>query len=167
MNEAAREIGEIERFPMYCFSHMTCNAGDKAGFVLLTLYWKLMQKIFAQSQAAQNIWLETTGMAWPTYSETRWFSKYDVLQKISTAWGDMLTVMRQVVEDKIAPANSSKLLAILLDKPRSLMLQIELAAYVEGLQELRDLCYYLEAENTDIPFKCGDEIDKFLNSFPA
>jgi hypothetical protein len=38
LNEAAREIGEIERFPMYCFSHMTFNAGDKAGFVLLTLY---------------------------------------------------------------------------------------------------------------------------------
>ena len=106
-----------------------------------------------------------TGMKFPSYSETRWFSKYDVLEFLAKMFGDLPGVLAAIVKQKISPANSAKLLRMLLDKPQWLQLRIELAAYVEGLFELRNLCYYLEAETTDLPFKCGERIDSFMDMF--
>ena len=100
INEAAQAAGEVERFASYCMSHLLCNAGDKAAFVLLELFWTLLQKIFSQSTQAQDIWIEVTGMSWPTYSETRWFPKYDVFEKIGKLFPDMLTVITKVTQKK-------------------------------------------------------------------
>ena len=71
MNEAAAAAGNVERLAIYCLSHMICNAGDQASFVLLELFWYYLQKIFLQSTQAQAEWFDVTGTHWPTYSETR------------------------------------------------------------------------------------------------
>ena len=41
-NEALVAAGEVERFIIFCFSHLACNDGDQAGFVLLDHFWKLL-----------------------------------------------------------------------------------------------------------------------------
>ena len=58
MNEAAKSIGETERFVTYCVSHLINNAGEKAAFVTVDLFWALCQKVFALSTQAQNLFRE-------------------------------------------------------------------------------------------------------------
>jgi hypothetical protein len=119
MNDSAAVAGKYARLISFCMSHMICNAGDKAEFLLLELFWTHIQKVFATSQQARDEWTRHTCMAWPTYSETRWFSKYDVLEKLSTLFPDLLTVITSVVAKGISPANSTKLLNLLLDPLKS------------------------------------------------
>ena len=167
MNEGAEISGALQRFNVYCFSHMICNAGGCAAFILLELFWSYIQKIFSQSTQAQNDWEEVTGTAWPTYSETRWFSMYDVLEKLSKLFPDLLTVITRVAAKKVSPANSAKLLALLLDPLLSRKLKIQLASYVEVLFPLRNLCYWLESDATDLPFRVGEKIESFQLKFPG
>ena len=167
MNDCAAVVGKLQRFTVFCFAHMTCNAGDCASFVLLELFWTYLQKVFAQSTAAQDEWRDVTGFSWPTYSETRWFSLYEVLEKISDLFPDLLTVMTRVATKKISPANSSKLLNLLLDPLLGRKLKIVLAAYVEGLNPLRNLCYWIESDATDIAFRVGQRIEEFKGLFPG
>ena len=46
MNAAAAAADHLERLIVYCLSHMICNAGDQASFILLELFWSYLQKIF-------------------------------------------------------------------------------------------------------------------------
>ena len=46
------------------------------------------------------------------------------------------------------------------------MLKIELVAYVEGLEDLRNLCYFLEGDWTDMCFKVAGRIKAFQDLFP-
>jgi hypothetical protein len=73
-------------------------------------------------------------------------------------FGDLLTVALRIAGDGISPANSSKLLNLLSDPKQNKMLKIELCAYVEGLQDLRDLCYFLEGDGTDMPFVVASKV---------
>ena len=165
-NELATATGEHEWLLSYCMSHLACNAGDEAGFPLLNKLWSLLQKVFAHSTNAKDIFFEVSGMRWLTYSETRWFSKYDVFELLMKIFSDLLTVMTRIVTVKTSQANSATLLNLLLDPARSNQLKIELAAYVDGIFELRNLCYYLEADWTDLAFKCSARIDDFVDMFP-
>ena len=51
--------------------------------------------------------------------------------------------MMKIVEDGISPANSMKLYELLVDPKKSFKLRVELCGYVEGLEDLRSLCYFL------------------------
>lgn len=55
------------------------------------------------------------------------------------------------------------MLQLLLDPIKSLQLKIELSAYVEGLQPLRNICYWLETDATDAPFRAYDKIEALVN----
>ena len=100
MNAVASDAGEIKRFTVYCFSHIICNAGDKAKSILMQYFWSLLQKVFALSDIAKEEFLDVTGLTFPTYSETRWFSMYDVLEKISLFFSDLLTVLTRLTRKK-------------------------------------------------------------------
>ena len=45
-------------------------------------------------------------------------------------------------------------------------LRIELCAYVEGLKDLKVLCYFLEGDGTDMPFQVYKRLKAFKDSFP-
>ena len=68
---------------------------------------------------------------------------------------DLITALENIVTEGVSKWNAAKLLLILLNDRKSWQLKIELSAYVEGLYDLRNLCYYLEADTTDMPFKVG------------
>ena len=72
----------VKWFMNLCLSHLANNAGECANFIILSQVWSLVQKIFANSDNAKKEWESMTGTAWKTYSETRWYSKFEVLQDI-------------------------------------------------------------------------------------
>eukprot|EP00978_Attheya_sp_CCMP212_P032771 scaffold129468_cov57-Attheya_sp.AAC.2 len=58
------------------------------------------------------------------------------------------------------------LLNLPLDERKNLQLQVEMAAYVEALFDLENLCYYLEGDGTDLLFKVAGRIQAFKEMYP-
>ena len=79
---------------------------------------------------------------------------------------DLLTVMTNVANKGFSSKNSAKLLKMLLDETQVWYLKIELASYVEALFDLRNLCYFLEGDGTDMPFKVGERLDRIRDMYP-
>ena len=77
----------------------------------------------------------------------------------------MLTVVTQIADQGISPKNSFSLLNLLLDNTKSKYLKIELSAYVEVLFDLYNLCYFLEGDGTDMPFRTGERLDRMVDLY--
>jgi hypothetical protein len=71
----------VNWFLNICISHCTNNARDMANFPTFATFWSLLMKVFL-SDTAKIKWESTTGCTWLTYSVTRWFSKYDVAERV-------------------------------------------------------------------------------------
>eukprot|EP00956_Cyclotella_meneghiniana_P025063 scaffold51458_cov24-Cyclotella_meneghiniana.AAC.4 len=88
-------------------------------------------------------------------------------KELPVSRGQHTPLLAGVVDKGIAPRNSSKLLEMLLDPVKSRVLKIQLSAYVEGLRPLRDACYYLESDATDLPFKVAARLEEYQSQFPS
>lgn len=108
--------------------------------------------MFKLSDRAKQIFEEVTGKSWETYSETRWYSKYEVFEVLARLWPDMLTVTMQIVAEKVSKTSAPKLLLMLTDEATMWYLKIQMCAFVEGLEELRNMCYALEGDGQLIFF---------------
>ena len=53
-----------------------------------------------------------------------------------------------------------------MNQAKLFKLKIELSAYVEGLYDLGNLCFFLEGDGTDMPFKVSRRINSFQNLYP-
>ena len=115
---------------------------------------------------SKSIWKDITGFSWQNYSDTRWYSKYDVMENLYEKFGDIVPFVRRLVEEGISPANAMKLLQLLTNQTKMHTLQIELCAYIEGLKDLRVLCYFLEGDGTDMPFHVYQRLKDFKDLFP-
>ena len=114
----------------------------------------------------QSIFHDITGTTWKEFSEVRWYSKYDILEDIFKKFADLLPVVMRIVEEGFSPANATKLYNLLVNQAKLFKLKIELSAYVEGLYDLRNLCYFLEGDGTDMAFKVSCQINSFQNLYP-
>ena len=159
-------LKEVPRFVAICLSHCSNNAGNQASFVILDLFWSIVQKVFCQSEQARDEWVTTTGISYPTYSETRWYSKYKWYEVVLPVFPDLITVARNLIKKKISPANSGKLYAMMTEPGTSWYLKIQLSAYVEGLVDFRDACYFLEGDATDLPFMVWRRFKKIEEAYP-
>lgn len=149
----------------YCLSHCCSNGGKEANFVLLDLFWSLLLKVFANSNKAKNLWKDRTGKNFPSHNEIRWYSKYEVLEELAKKFQFLMSTVQAAVDEGVSKKNAAKLLLLLLDEKKSRQLKIELAAYTEALFILRNLCYFLEGDGTDLPFKAGRRIDELRDVF--
>jgi len=145
---------------------MIYTTGEQASFVQLDSFWTLVQKVFSHSDNARDEWYKVTDTQFPTHSNIRWYSKYDVLKVFYDYFPDMLTVVTNVTNEGISSSNAPKLLRMLLDEAQMWYLKIELSAYVEVLEDLRNLCYFLEGDGTDMPFKVGARLNNLAEQYP-
>ncbi len=83
-------------------------------------------------------------MSVPSYSPTRWWSKWEVMKAVMVKFGDIEPFLR--AQDDLAPATCSKLLSIVSDHARNAHLRIELAAVVDGGECLVKTTYKLEGD---------------------
>lgn len=140
---------DIVIFLCLCISHCANNAGNQCSYVVLTRFWHLLQTCFKNSDRAQQIWEQITTKTWQTYSETRWYSMLEVLEWIyeKLISGAMKMVITQLVKEKISKLSAAKLLVMLTDPATMWLVKIQMSAMVEGLRQLRNLCYGLEGDN--------------------
>jgi hypothetical protein len=155
---------DVKWFLNICISHCTNNAGDQANFPTFATMWSLLMKLFT-SDNAKVLWERTTKVAWLLHSNTRWFSKYDVVERFFKYFGDVTVMLEKMVRDNISPASSGKLLNLLEDDGTKWHARIELSAYVECLFYLRNFCYIMEGDG-DLIFTAAISIEELFKTFP-
>ena len=74
---------------------------------------------------ARLLWRETTGRSMGSYSPTRWWSKWELMNRLLVQFGDVRPFL------DLSPTTRQKLLGTLTDPQKYALLQIELATVDE------------------------------------
>ena len=94
-----------------CFSHTLDRVGDKMTTPVLDDFMKGRISLFTHSPKARRAWKTQRGLS---YSPTRWWSKFEVIEQVHNAFGDV----SQFLENCDLPAaTTGKLLRIVNDQP--------------------------------------------------
>ena len=142
-------------FDVVCFSYTIDNVGNHFEFKILDLFARYWISMFSHSYNARLVWRERTGQSIRTFSETRWWSKWEVLRQVSEYFGDVEPFLRE--NDEVSPANRRRLLEI-FDDPQSCQdLRLELAALVDAEVHFVNATYYLEGDGPLI-FTCYERL---------
>ena len=94
-----------------CFSHTLDHVGDRMNTPVLNDFSKGWIGMFSGSPKLRLLWRTQTGRCVPSYSTTRWWSHFKVINQILTAFGDVQTFIMS--NDDLPPASSGKLREIL------------------------------------------------------
>ena len=116
--------------------------GRKFNTPVLDQFAKLWIGLFSRNPKAKLVWREKTGLPIPTYSPTRWWSKWEVLKALLLSFGDVESFFK----DCDLPPSRLKLLEILEDPANCRKLHIELAATVDAGEPFVKATYVLEGD---------------------
>ena len=142
-------------FDVVCFSHTIDNVGSHFQFQILDLFSRYWIGMFSHSFNACLIWRERTGKSIRKFSNTRWWSKWEVINQVVDYFGYVEPFLRE--NEEICPANRQHLLEI-FDDPQSLQeLRMELAALVDAGVHFIKATYYLEGDGPLI-FTCYEKL---------
>ena len=127
-----------------CYSHTLDIAGDKFEVPTVEEFIKPWNSLFSHSPKARFEWKSKTGRAMASYSETRWWSRWEVFHQVVQQFGDVHSFLQEQTE--LAPATRSKLLKIMADPQKNTRLQIELAAVIDAGEPFVKATYNLEGD---------------------
>ena len=113
-----------------CFSHTIDNAGRKFATPVLDDFICSWISLFSHSPKARLAWQSRTSVAIRTYSQTRWWSKWELEKQVMQMYGDVQPFLEE--NDDVGLATRRKMLALLHDQQKQELLQIELAATVDA-----------------------------------
>ena len=144
-----------ELLDIVCFSHTIDNVGNHFEFQVLDLFARYWIGMFSRSYNARLVWREKTGHSIQTYNETRWLSKWEVLNQVLNYFGFVEPFLWE--NEEICPCNRGHLLEI-LDNPQKFQdLRLELAALIDAGVHFVNATYYLEGDGPLI-FTCYERL---------
>ena len=76
-----------------CFSHTLDHVGKRLRTLQLDTF-KAWVSLFAHSPKARLLWRMQAGLSPPSYSTTRWWSRYEAIKQMHDAFGDVCTFLR-------------------------------------------------------------------------
>ena len=144
-----------------CFSHALDLTGRKFNTPNLDEFSKLWISLFAHSPKARIAWKTTTGLSIRTYSETRWWSRWEVIEQVHNVYGDIQGFLEN---NDMAPATKEKLLNLLRHPQKRVLLKVEIAAIVDAGRPLVRATYILEGDGP-LVLQCYEELSKVSASF--
>ena len=112
-----------------CFSHTLNLVGDHFKLPNLLDFLTSWLLLFSHSTKAKFLWKQQTGKTMPTYSHTRWWSKWEVMNQLLMYFGDVKPFLLQHTD--IGPQTRPKLLAYFDDSDKIKHVKLELAAVVD------------------------------------
>ncbi len=154
---AIRTMGIV--FPqiidIVCFSHMLHHVGEKLNTPILDEFMKVWINlhVFSRSPKTKLAWKTKTGLPVPTYSVTRWWSKWEVMRHLHDAFGDVPSF----IDCDDLPPSKLKLQESLHDPPKNRKLQMELAVTVDVGEPFVKATYRLEGDGP-LVFTAYEEI---------
>ena len=134
-----------------CFSHTIDNVGKHFEFRFLDTFAQYWVSLFSHSAATRLAWKARTGTAMRTYSPTRWWSKWEVMNLVLEYFADVEPFVRE--NDHLAPATRAHLMEIFNFPADSKDLELALAAFVDGGNHFVSATYYLEGDGP-LVFSC-------------
>ena len=138
-----------------CFSHTLDRVGEHY-VPVLNEFISLWISMFSHSPKARLFWREQTGSTMRSYSPTRWWSKWEVIQQLIIQFGDVVPFLAKYPD--VAPATNAKLQAFLQDRLKSVHLQLEPASIVDWGEHFVKATYTLEGDGP-LCLRCYEVID--------
>ena len=127
-----------------CFSHTIDHVGDNFDTPVLYDFGTTWVSLFSHSPKACLLWRARAGQAMRSYSQTRWWSWWEVYWQLMNLFGALLPFLEE--NPDLAPAIRRKLLGILQDSPKNSKLQLELAAVIDAGEPFVKATYTLEGD---------------------
>ena len=90
-----------------CYSHTLDRVGEHFNIPVLNEFISTWISMFSHSPKARLCWKELTGCAMKSYSATRWWSKWEVMQQVMVQYGDMELFLTRHCD--VAPTTNAKL----------------------------------------------------------
>ena len=131
-----------------CYSHTIDRVGEQFKVPTLDQFGKYRVSLFAHFPRARLLWQERTGQSVKTYSETRWWSKWEVLKQVMLLFGPFLQE-----NSDVSPATHGKLIKILTNPSKKAYLMIELAVVIDIGEHFVKATYSLEGDGP-LVFSC-------------
>ena len=130
-------------FDVGCFSHTLNLVGNKFCTPHLTDFSMAWVSLFSHSPKVRLVWREQTGRSVTGYSQTRWWSRWEVMKQLLELFGDVEAFL--TMHDQ-APATRHKLLQFLQDPQKKAFLEVELAIIVDAGMPFVQATYKLEGD---------------------
>ena len=126
-----------------CFSHTLDHVGEKMKVPVLEELTKSWISMFAHSPKTRVLWRSLTGLAPPSFSVTRWWSRFEVMHQLFKSFGDLIPFLQN---PELTSTACTKMLAILNNPPQLRKLQMELAIMVDAMEPFVKATYILEGD---------------------
>ena len=111
--------------------------------------------IFSRSPKSRLAWQTKTDLKPPSYSPTRWWSKWEVMKHIHDLFGDV----KDFFDSKELPPSKAKIKDILSDDSTNRKLQMEPAITIDAGESFVKSTYVLEGDGA-LAFRAFEEISK-------
>ena len=108
--------------------------------------------MFRNSCKAKLLWKDLTGRAPKSYSETRWWSRWEAYQQLMVQFRDVERYMEEAKDAKVCPQILPQLQEILSDPQQHMLLKLELAATIDVGEHFVKATYFLEGDGPLIFF---------------
>ena len=139
------------------FSHTLDNVGNHLVIPTLVEFGSLWTKMFRHSCKAKLLWKDRTGQTPRSYSETRWWSKWEVYHQLMVQFGDVARFVEEAKDAKVCPQLLPQLQAILSEPQRPMNLKLELAATIDVGEHFVKATYFLEGDGP-LVFACYEKL---------
>ena len=140
-----------------CISHTLDLVGGKFKCPSLHLFFTLWISLFSHSPKVRALWKEETGRAMSSYSQTRWWSRWEVMHQVLQQFGDVEPFLSRHLD--LGPATGSKLRDIIRDPQQLIALKMELAAVIDVGTYFVKGTYNLEGDGV-LVVNCYEELLK-------
>ena len=101
-----------------CYSHTLDHVGERFKTPTLDDFIRLWISLFSHSPRTRFKWKETTGRSMASYSDTRWWSRWEVCSQVLCQFGDVLPFIQN--NTNFSPATTAKLMQLLGDTQKYL-----------------------------------------------
>ena len=126
-----------------CFSHTLDHVGERLRIPQLDTFFKAWVSLFAHSPKARLLWRMQAGLSPPSYSTTRWWSRYEVIKQMHDAFGDVCTFLGN---HELPTTTTTKMIDILNSSANCRKLKIELAVTVDVMDPFVKTTYNLKGD---------------------
>ena len=128
-----------------CFSHTLDRVGEHFKVSAADEFTRIWISLFSRSPKARLAWRSYCGRAVPTYSETRWWSRWEVMNQVLEGYPDVEGFLQSSC-DNLSPATVKKLNGILTDSMKKIQLKMELASIIDAGEYFVKGTYNLEGD---------------------